>query len=127
MEPASATVGTSASIPANYRLPRTPGKGDLAVAENQQIITPKRIRGVPDLCVEILSESNPDYDRILKFEMYQRCGLPEYWIVDPAQQAVDVYVLADGQHYAHVRCADKWLRPTFIPNVEVDLEGIWRD
>ncbi|MCA9188778.1 MAG: Uma2 family endonuclease [Pirellulaceae bacterium] len=94
---------------------------------NQRIITPKRIRGIPDLCVEIISESNPDYDRILKLEMYQRCGVPEYWIVDPQEQVVDVYVLADQKSYTHTRCAESVLRPTFISDVEIDLDKIWRD
>lgn len=48
------------------------------------IISDGRIRGVPDLIVEILSPSNPELDTKTKLGIYARAGVPEYWIVRPA-------------------------------------------
>jgi Uma2 family endonuclease len=102
---------------------------DLVVVmnENRRIVTPKRIRGIPNLCVEILSESNPAYDRVLKFEMYQRCRVPEYWIVDPEEQSIDIYVLDSSGVFQHRRHAGETLSPTTITDVHVLVADIWED
>ena len=43
----------------------------------------EKVRGAPDLAVEILSPSSADKDRGLKRELYGRYGVTEYWLVDP--------------------------------------------
>ncbi len=52
------------------------------------------IRGAPDLVIEILSPITEATDRGVKLKVYARFGIPEYWIVDPEQRAVEVYRLA---------------------------------
>ena len=54
--------------------------------------------GPPDLVVEVLSPSNTANDRVTKFDLYQRAGVREYWIVNPAEDYVEVYSLADGAY-----------------------------
>jgi len=65
--------------------------------ERQHIITEQNIQGAPDLIVEILSPSRAWMDQRLKKALYARCGVKEYWIVDPEQKVVEVYSLtAEG-------------------------------
>jgi len=45
--------------------------------------------GVLALAVEVLSPSTMRTDRFVKRREYQRRGVPEYWIVDPAQRCVE--------------------------------------
>ena len=52
--------------------------------DNAAIIADRRIRGVPDLIVEVLSPSNAEQDTQIKRAAYARAGLAEYWIVRPA-------------------------------------------
>ena len=52
-------------------------------------------KGAPDLVVEILSPSTRRHDRLVKLDLYQRAGVREYWIVDPENKAVQVF-LQDG-------------------------------
>ena len=52
------------------------------------------VRGAPDLVIEVLSPSTARQDRGPKLKAYARFGVPECWIVDPDQQAVEVYRLA---------------------------------
>jgi Uma2 family endonuclease len=63
-----------------------------------QVVRKRGIVGVPDLIVEILSPSSVKRDRESKMRSYEKCGVPEYWIVDPANEALEQYVL-DGDRY----------------------------
>lgn len=66
--------------------------------ERLSIIANDGVRGVPDLIVEILSPTNAGYDRERKFRLYEKVGVPEYWLVDNRAKMVEVYVL-DGSSY----------------------------
>jgi len=52
--------------------------------------------GAPDLVVEILSPGNSKHELKTKFLLYQEAGVKEYWIVEPSNKTVLVYVLVDG-------------------------------
>ena len=53
-------------------------------------------KGAPDLIIEILSPSTRRHDRIVKLDLYQRAGVREYWIVNPDEQSVQVFLLDGG-------------------------------
>lgn len=65
---------------------------------NASIIHDQRVRGVPDLIVEVLSPSNPEQDTDIKRGAYARAGLPEYWIVRPATRDVLVCWQPEQSH-----------------------------
>lgn len=52
-------------------------------------------KGAPDMVVEILSPSSLRHDRLVKLNLYQKAKVHEYWIVDPENKAVQVF-LHDG-------------------------------
>ncbi len=54
------------------------------------------IHGVPDLLIELLSPGNPTHDTVTKKELYEKFGVKEYWIVDPATKATIGYTLSGG-------------------------------
>lgn len=49
------------------------------------------VHGAPDLVVEVLSPSTVKRDRTHKKDVYGKCGVREYWLVDPAGKTVEVY------------------------------------
>lgn len=51
------------------------------------------IEGPADLVVEIISPEGRTRDTIDKFREYEAGGIPEYWIVDPHQQTVQLFHL----------------------------------
>jgi Uma2 family endonuclease len=59
--------------------------------------------GAPDLVVEILSPSTADRDLDRKMRTYASHGVPEYWIVDPIAQWIEVDVLESRAFVRKVR------------------------
>lgn len=57
-----------------------------------------RVRQPPDLAVEVLSPSTASNDRGRKLRMFQRYGVPEYWIVDPTAKTIEMYRLAESAY-----------------------------
>lgn len=64
--------------------------------ENQHIIRENGLYGAPDLVIEILSPATAQYDLKEKKRIYERYGVKEYWIVDPATKSVQGYFLNNG-------------------------------
>lgn len=68
-------------------------------AESRCTIGATQLNGPPDLVVEVLSPGtahagkSPD-DKVGKFALYERHGVREYWIVDPAYELLEVWTLA---------------------------------
>lgn len=96
-------AGEIFNAPIGVILPRelgTPVQPDILFIrrENLSIVGETTINGLPDLAVEVLSPSNWVDDRRTKFSAYAEAGIPEYWIVDPKAETVEVFRLA-GESY----------------------------
>ncbi|MBP90257.1 MAG: hypothetical protein CMJ64_26705 [Planctomycetaceae bacterium] len=98
---------------------------DLVVVldDSIQIITPTKIKGVPQLVVEILSLSSDVNDRTLKKRLYEQSGIPEYWIVDPFDHILEQWVLEDGNYVQ--RQHDDNVGLSIIDDVSVNLSEVW--
>lgn len=68
---------------------------DVMIICNRDIIKRNGIYGVPDLIVEVLSHGTEKKDRGYKKDLYERCGVREYWLVDTENRSVEVYLLKD--------------------------------
>ena len=55
------------------------------------------VHGAPDLVVEVLSPSTAKNDIGHKKDVYEACGVKEYWIVTPIGKMVEVYYNQDGR------------------------------
>ena len=65
---------------------------DLSVICDPKKLTYKGCTGAPDWVVEILSPYTSKKDFREKLSLYERHGVKEYWIVDPGNRYVHVYV-----------------------------------
>jgi len=54
-----------------------------------------------DLAMEIVSVDEPERDWKTKRREYGRCGIPEYWIVDPQKGTITVLSLERGAYKVH--------------------------
>ncbi len=73
---------------------------DVLVVLNAHLdrIQAKKMVGAPDLVVEVVSPGSGVMDRIARYAVYARAGIPEYWFVKPEKQTVEVFVLEDGEY-----------------------------
>ena len=73
---------------------------DLLVVCDMSKLDDKGCIGAPDMVIEILSPSTVMHDKVLKYSLYLRAGVREYWIVDPVGNSVSVNILKDGEYVA---------------------------
>lgn len=64
--------------------------------ERSSIIAESEVIGAPDFIAEVLSPSTADRDRRAKAALYARSGVPEYWIVNPDREEIELYGLGRG-------------------------------
>jgi len=81
--------------------------------------------GVPDLVIEILSESSVETDREDKYHEYEKAGVQEYWIVDPFTQCIDIYTLEDGTYIPYgKRGIGEIAKSKLLSGLEVSVDEI---
>ena len=80
---------------------------------------------VPDLIVEVLSESTEARDRGVKFEDFQAHGVGEYWIVDPERQVVEQYLLRAGNYELTLKSGSGELKSEAIPGFQIPVRAIF--
>ena len=66
---------------------------DLSVICNPIKLIDKGCYGAPDLIIEILSPSTSKKDLNEKFQLYEKHGVQEYWIIDPGNKYIQVFHL----------------------------------
>ena len=59
------------------------------------------VHGAPDLIVEVLSPSTAKNDKGHKKNVYEQCGVREYWLVDPVNKSVEQYILQNNKFELH--------------------------
>ncbi len=69
---------------------------DIIVVCEPEKIKKQHCFGAPTVVMEIVSPSTAKNDVLLKLNIYQNAGVPEYWIVFPNEGNVMVYLLKGG-------------------------------
>lgn len=96
----------------------------VVLSEHEKIITPSKIKGIPDLIIEILSPSTAEKDRVLKRRVYEASRVPEYWIVDPLEHHVTQLVRDSRGNYQST-LQDKRIAASVLPHVSLELARVW--
>ena len=86
-------------------------------------------KGAPDWIIEILSPSTAVKDLNDKYQLYQARGVKEYWIVDPANKYLTVYLLdISGKYFrSGVFGSDSKVQPATLPELIIDLKPVFSD
>ena len=80
----------------------------------------------PDFIAEVISPSTENTDRTDKFTDYAAHGVGEYWIIDPAGETIEKYVLKSGGHYElslKVRTGE--INSDVIPGFKIPVRAVF--
>lgn len=85
--------------------------------------------GVPALIIEISSPSTAKIDKIIKFNHYEKAGVPEYWIVEPEGKVVSVFTLQENQRYGRpdVYPEDGKIVVKTFPDFTMDIKFVFQN
>jgi Uma2 family endonuclease len=85
------------------------------------------IDGAPTLAIEVLSPSTSRIDRTTKRQLFERYGVPYYWIVDADARTIDVYRAVAGTYASpDRRSADELNDMPPFPGLRIDAAKLWR-
>ncbi len=100
---------------------------DISVICDKNKLDEKGCKGAPDFIIEILSPSNERRDIFIKLNLYNRAKVREYWIADPKNALVTVYLpdetgrLVVSEVYNYKNNAPV----TVLPGCEIDLSKVF--
>jgi|ADGO01.1.fsa_nt_gi Uncharacterized protein conserved in cyanobacteria len=91
-----------------------------------ELVRDRRVRGAPDLVVEVLSPGNSAEEMAKKRAMYARGGVPEYVEVDPATRSLMLYQLADELYAEPITYTeDQTLTLACVPGLQLQVRALF--
>ncbi|WP_059105988.1 Uma2 family endonuclease [Shouchella shacheensis] len=99
---------------------------DLSIVCDQHKLDDKGCNGAPDIIVEVLSPSTVKLDRWTKYLLYEKAGVKEYWLVDPANKSVEIHRLVAGLYkFQGVFTKEDTIDVELLSGLKLDLEPIF--
>ncbi len=98
---------TGVLLDASVRRENAPEPDILFVSrEHLSILAGRYVEGVPDLVVEVLSPATRrrDLPGGAKWRVYERFGIPSYWLADPETRTVACYAWRNGSYGEPILC-----------------------
>ncbi len=125
--PFDVRLADSAAVSDNYV--ETVVQPDIVVICDKNKLDERGCNGAPDLIIEISSPSTGKNDLTIKFDLYQRHGVKEYWIVHPAEKTVLVFKLGDDQTYGKLEryADDHKIAVPLLGELVVDLADVFAE
>jgi Uma2 family endonuclease len=78
------------------------------------------------LAVEIVSPQSDDRDYVKKRKLYERFGVPEYWILDEIEESVLWLQLGSKGKYKEIKPKKGILRSVVLPGFWLRPEWLWQ-
>jgi len=99
---------------------------DIVVICDKTKIGPEGCRGAPDLVVEILSPSNTAIEMEQKLKLYHEAGVREYWIIDPENNGLTVYLFQKDVIVKTYKNNDT-ISVAILPGLNIALEQVFTE
>lgn len=100
---------------------------DITVVCDSSKLDERGCNGSPDMIIEILSPSSVKKDRFIKFNTYEKAGVREYWIVEPDEKLVSVFVLQPDGNYGrpNMYTQNDKISLSIFSDLEINLESVF--
>lgn len=100
---------------------------DITIVCDNSKLDERGCKGSPDMIVEILSPSTAKKDRVDKFNKYEKAGVKEYWVVEPDQKLVSVFLLQPNGRYGRTEMytEDNKIKVSIFQDLEIDLKPVF--
>lgn len=100
---------------------------DIAVVCDESKLRKTGYFGVPSLIVEISSPSTARKDKIFKFNKFEMAGVKEYWIVEPENKLVNVFILQENKRYGRpdIYSDEDIIKVNTFPDLIIDLKSVF--
>ncbi|CAG5010388.1 hypothetical protein DYBT9275_04706 [Dyadobacter sp. CECT 9275] len=85
--------------------------------------------GAPDWIIEILSPGNSQTEMKNKFEAYEENGVKEYWLADPANEIILVYIRNEQGKYIGLQpfTLEDSISSYVFPDFNLNVADIFKD
>ena len=82
-------------------------------------------KGAPDFVIEILSPSTSSRDRHLKFDLYRKVGVREYWVIEPDANIVSAHILNNEDYITRIYGETDIAPISVLDNCSIDLAEVF--
>ncbi|MBF0518222.1 MAG: Uma2 family endonuclease [Nitrospirae bacterium] len=98
----------------------------LFVRKENMAILQDWIRGVPDMVCEIISQGSYEMDTEIKKAIYEKYRVPEYWIVMPELQMIEILTIENDRYKLHsIASFEGIVTSKVIEGLQVNIKDIF--
>ncbi|HEY6923145.1 MAG TPA: Uma2 family endonuclease [Steroidobacteraceae bacterium] len=98
---------------------------DVLIVCDPRKVDERGVRGAPDWIAEVLSPGTARHDQFVKLPAYERAGVREVWLINPADRTVAIYRLEAGRYGRPIiRELKGQTQLTAVPTVTIDWDQV---
>jgi len=125
-------VGDLVGDPFVMRLPAVESRREpdlqIILGDNLQNLHDTYMDGPADICIEVVSPSNSEVDYGDKLKEYEKGGVGEYWLFDPARRAAFFFRQQESGGYLSISPdADGNYQTPRLPKFVLNVPTLWQD
>ena len=100
---------------------------DITIICDKAKLDDRGCKGSPDMVIEIISPSSARKDKVEKFNKYEQAGVKEYWIVEPHEKIVSVFILLNNKRYGRpdMYTEEDEVKISIFDDLVVDLRKVF--
>lgn len=102
---------------------------DITIVCDSDKLDERGCKGSPNMIIEILSPSTGKKDRVDKFNKYESAGVKEYWLVEPDQKFISVFLLQSNGRYGRpeMYTEEDKIKVSIFSDLEIDLKPVFEN